>query len=220
MEKFIIIILRTILLYGVILVIFRMMGKREIGELSVLDLVVFIMIGEMAVVAIEQHTDPLFNTLVPMGVLLLIQIAVSYFSLKSRNFRRLIDGKPAVIIKNGKIDEHKMKKLRYNFDDLLMQLRTKDISNIADVEFAILETSGELSIFKKGNKKKEGSYTIPFILNGDVQQDHLEEAGKSETWLRKELETRGHNEIENISFCSFQDGKFFIDYIDNPDEPR
>ncbi|MBS4199786.1 DUF421 domain-containing protein [Bacillus sp. FJAT-49732] len=216
MEKFIIIILRTILLYGVILVIFRIMGKREIGELSVLDLVVFIMLGEMAVIAIEQHTDPIFNTIVPMAVLLVIQLCMAFLSLKSRKFRRIIDGKPSLIISKGEIDEKMMKKLRYNFDDLLMQLRTKDITNIADVEFAILETSGELSIIKKSNKKKPATYTLPIILNGKIQQEHLGEIQKDEAWLRKELSDRGHHEINQISFCSFQDGKFFIDYFDDP----
>jgi len=214
MEKFLIIILRTLLLYLVLLVIFRIMGKREIGELSVLDLVVFIMLGEMAVIAIEDHKDPIFNTLVPMATILVIQMGMAFMSLNSRKFRKIIDGKPSLIIKNGKIDENMMKKLRYNFDDLLMQLRTKDITNIADVEFAILETSGELSIIKKSNKKKPASYTLPIILNGAIQQDHLDQIQKDEAWLRKELNERGHHQIDQISFCSFQDGKFFIDYLD------
>ncbi|MCJ8006946.1 DUF421 domain-containing protein [Lederbergia wuyishanensis] len=214
MENYLIIIFRTLLLYVVILLIFRIMGKREIGELSVLDLVVFIMLGEMAVIAIEQHKDSIFHTLVPMALLMIIQMFMAFLSLKSRKFRKIIDGKPSLIISNGKIDENMMKKLRYNFDDLLMQLRTKDITNIADVEFAILETSGELSIIKKSNKKKPATYTLPIILNGKIQQDHLEKMQKDEVWLRKELDARGHNQIDQISFCSFQDGKFFIDYID------
>lgn len=214
MNDFWVIILRTIVLYGVILVIFRLMGKREIGELSVLDLVVFIMIGEMAVIAIEQHKDPIMHTIVPMTVLLLIQVGMAYASLKSRKFRSLIDGKSSVIIEKGKINEKEMRKHRYNFDDLLMQLRQKDINNIADVEFAILETSGELSVFKKGNKKKAGSVTVPLVVDGEIQHDGLKESNKSEQWLRRELKSRGHKEIENISFCSFQDGSFYIDYID------
>ncbi|MEK3890606.1 DUF421 domain-containing protein [Bacillus sp. FSL K6-3431] len=215
MESLIIIILRTILFYGVIVVIFRLMGKREIGELSVLDLVVFIMIGEMAVVAIEQHKDSIWHSLVPMVVLLLIQLGMAYGSLKSRKFRHLIDGHPSFIIKNGKLDERMMRKLRYNFDDLLMQLRMKDISNISDVEFAILETSGQLSIIKKGRNGKDGSYTIPLIIDGHIQYEHLSEAGISEQWLLKELQSRGHNEIDKISFCSHQDGQFYIDYKDS-----
>ncbi|MBO0994057.1 DUF421 domain-containing protein [Bacillus sp. SD088] len=214
MENFFVIIARVVVLYIVLLVIFRLMGKREIGELSVLDLVVFIMMGEMAVIAIEQHEDPLAHTIIPMVTLMLIQLGLAVISLKSRKFRRLMDGKPALIINKGKIDEKEMKKIRYNFDDLLMQLRQKDVANISDVEFAILEPSGNLSVIKKDKKTKTGSYTLPLILNGEIQQDHLEEVRKDESWLRKELERRGHQDIEQISFCSFQDGKFFIDYDD------
>lgn len=214
LKDFLIIIMRTIILYGVILVIFRVMGKREIGELSILDLVVFIMIGEMAVIAIEQHKDPLMHTIVPMGVLLLIQIGMAYLSLKSRKFRHLVDGKPSLIIQNGKIDEKEMRKHRYNFDDLLMQLRLKDIDKVSDVEFAILETTGELSVIKKGNKKKPVSYTVPLIIDGEIQEDGLEQANKHEEWLRRELKKRGHDRIESILFCSYQDGEFFINYKD------
>ncbi|MFS0644211.1 DUF421 domain-containing protein [Siminovitchia sp. 179-K 8D1 HS] len=214
--EFATIILRTVILYGVILVIFRVMGKREIGELSVLDLVVFIMMGEMAVIAIEQHKDPIMHTIVPMAVLLLIQIGMAFGSLKSRKFRDIVDGKPSLIIQHGKIDEKEMRKHRYNFDDLLMQLRQKDITNIGDVEFAILETSGELSVFKKSNNKRKGkgSFTIPLILEGKIQQQALKESNKTEEWLKRELNSRGFGEIEDISFCSYQDGQFYVDYDD------
>lgn len=214
MEKFLIIILRTVLLYAVILVIFRLMGKREIGELSILDLVVFIMIGEMAVIAIEDHTDPLMNTLVPMVTLLLIQLAISFSSLKSRTFRELVDGKPTVLIKNGQVDENQMKKQRYNYDDLLMQLRMKDVNYISDVEFAILETSGQLSIVKKTKKDKTPTYSIPFIIDGVIQERELAEVNRTKEWLIKELSNRGHTDIQAISFCSYEKGQFFIDYID------
>ncbi|HEY4552728.1 MAG TPA: DUF421 domain-containing protein, partial [Bacillaceae bacterium] len=191
---------------------FRLMGKREIGELSVLDLVVFIMIGEMAVIAIESHDDPIIHSVVPIVLLLLIQVALAFFSLKSRNFRRLVDGKPTLIIKNGKIDEKMMKKHRYNFDDLLMQLRLKDVNDIDEVEFAILETSGQLSVIRKDSRKRGGSYTIPLILDGVIQQDHLQEIGKTESWLLDELKSRGHGHTKDISFCSYQNGKLFVDY--------
>lgn len=215
MDDLVVIVYRTIVLYAIVLVIFRLMGKREIGELSVLDLVIFIMIGEMAVTSIEQHKDPIMHTIIPMTILLFIQLLMAYISLKSRKFRSLIDGRSSVIIERGKINEKEMRRHRYNFDDLLMQLRQKDISNIGDVEFAILETTGELSVFKRGNKKKAGSVTIPLIIDGKIQQDGLKESNKSEQWLRRELRTRGHKQIENISFCSFQDGKFYVDYIDD-----
>ncbi|KWZ83941.1 hypothetical protein HMPREF3213_00999 [Heyndrickxia coagulans] len=202
-------------MYVAILVIFRLMGKREIGELNVLDLVVFIMIGEMAVVAIENHSEPVVNTLLPMVVLLGIQIALALFSLRSSRIRKLIDGKPSILINKGKIDEKEMRRQRYNFDDLLMQLRSKDIDNIADVEFAILETSGQLSVVKKNkNKNKPASYTEPLIVGGKIQQSNLKKSNKTEAWLRSELQKRGYGDIARISFCSYQDGAFYIDLDD------
>ncbi|MED4345697.1 MULTISPECIES: DUF421 domain-containing protein [Heyndrickxia] len=215
MENLLIIFFRTLLMYFAILIIFRLMGKREIGELSVLDLVVFIMIGEMAVVAIENHSEPVVNTLLPMVVLLGIQIALALFSLRSNRIRKLIDGKPSILINKGKIDEKEMRKQRYNFDDLLMQLRSKDIDNIADVEFAILETSGQLSVVKKSkNKNKPASYTEPLIVGGKIQQNNLKKSNKTEAWLRSELQKRGYGDISRISFCSYQDGEFYIDLDD------
>ncbi|XYG85908.1 DUF421 domain-containing protein [Heyndrickxia coagulans] len=215
MENLLIIFFRTLLMYVAILVIFRLMGKREIGELNVLDLVVFIMIGEMAVVAIENHSEPVVNTLLPMVVLLGIQIALALFSLRSSRIRKLIDGKPSILINKGKIDEKEMRRQRYNFDDLLMQLRLKDIDNIADVEFAILETSGQLSVVKKNkNKNKPASYTEPLIVGGKIQQSNLKKSNKTEAWLRSELQKRGYGDISRISFCSYQDGAFYIDLDD------
>ncbi len=202
-------------MYFAILVIFRLMGKREIGELNVLDLVVFIMIGEMAVVAIENHSEPVVNTLLPMVVLLGIQIMLALFSLRSSRIRKLIDGKPSILINKGKIDEKEMRRQRYNFDDLLMQLRSKDIDNIADVEFAILETSGQLSVVKKSkSKNKPASYTEPLIVGGKIQQNNLKKSNKTEAWLRGELQKRGYGDIGRISFCSYQDGAFYIDLDD------
>jgi len=215
MYDYFVIILRTLVLYASILIIFRLMGKREIGELSVLDLVVFIMMGEMAAVAIENFKSPIFHTLVPMVGLLIIQTILALISIKSSRFRKIIDGTPTIIINKGKIDENAMRKIRYNFDDLLMQLRAKDINNIADVEFAILETSGELSIVKKDKKKKKtNTFTMPLIMDGQIIQANLQRTEKSEMWLRRELRKRGYPNIKEISLCSFQDGQFFIDLID------
>lgn len=214
MEQYLIIILRTIFLYILILIIFRLMGKREIGELSLLDLVVFIMIAELAVVAIEDTKDPLIHTLLPMGLLMIIQILFAYLSLKSKRFRDIIDGKPTVIINRGKIDEEAMKSQRYNFDDLLTQLREKDVRNIADVEFAILEPSGKLSVFEKQNNNQDGGITIPLIIDGVIQESNLIRIEKTNLWLRQELKKQGYKDIKKISFCSFQDGQFFVDLMD------
>lgn len=216
MDEQIIILFRTIMLYILILVIFRVMGKREIGELSILDLVVFIMIAEMAVVGIEDTKDPIMHTVFPMLLLMFIQILFAVISLKSKRFRDFVDGEPTMIIKQGKIDEKAMRKQRYNFDDLLMQLREKDIRRISDVEFAILEASGKLSVFEKEKKSDliEGDITIPLIIDGVINEDHLTRMGKTNLWLRQELRKLGYQDIKKISFCSFENGKFFIDIMD------
>ncbi|MBU8879526.1 DUF421 domain-containing protein [Bacillus sp. FJAT-29790] len=213
MNEYLLITFRTVAIYVVILLIFRAMGKKELGQLSVVDLVVSIMLAEMAVLAVENPKDPFFRHMLPMLILMIIQIVLAYVTLKSKKFRNLLDGEPIIIINKGKIDENAMRKHRYNFDDLLLQLRGKDIRNITDVEFAILETTGELSVLKK-EKKKTGTMTIPLILDGVIQEASLERINETNFWLRQQLKKRGYDDIQNISFCSYENGQFYIDLID------
>lgn len=215
-EDLIPILFRTLIFYILIVIIFRLMGKREIGELSLLDLVVFIMIAEMAVLGIEKFDEPILRSILPMIILLTIQIALAFISLKSKKFRDIVDGNPSIIIKNGKIDEEEMRKQRYNFDDLLSQIRQKNIQNIADVEFAILETSGKLSVIEKEKDHPidDGEFTIPLIVDGAIQESNLRRINKTNFWLRQQLRERGIQNIKDISFCSYQNGEFYIDIKD------
>nr|WP_226667422.1 DUF421 domain-containing protein [Metabacillus litoralis] len=206
---------RTLFLYFLIVLIFRLMGKREIGELSILDLVVFIMIAEMAVTAIEDEKDPLIHTVVPMTLLMIIQISLAYLSLKNQKIRHLLDGKPTIIINRGKVDEHAMRTQRYNFDDLMTQLRDKNISNVADVEFAILEPTGKLSVIEKQKKqKKQPELQVPLIVDGQINEDNLKVIDKNNLWLRQQLRKLGYKDIGEISLCTFGKGIFFIDMKD------
>src|SRR5690554_4674471 len=129
------------------------MGKREIGVLSAFDFVVAIMIAELVAMSMEQTDMPLHEGLVPIFTLVALEILLSYLSLKSHAIRTLVDGSPSIVIANGKIVEKELRKLRYNVSDLIGQLREKDVTNIADVQYAVLETSGELSVMLKGNKR-------------------------------------------------------------------
>jgi uncharacterized membrane protein YcaP (DUF421 family) len=208
MEVYGTILFRTLVVYIIIVIIFRIMGKREIGELGIVDFVVFILIAEMAAISIEQPDKSMFRFILPTILLVLIQMISAFIGLKSRKFRELVDGEPSIIIKNGRIIEKEMKKQRYNFDDLLMQLRLKDIRNISDVEFAILEQTGKLSVFKK---EQETGYSIPIILEGKIQRDKLNELDLTEDWLLKEVKKKGFNDIKDISFCSYQNGELYID---------
>lgn len=213
------ILLRTLFLYLLIVLIFRVMGKREIGELSLLDLVVFVMIGEMAVIAIEKPDQPLLVSILPMVLLLFIQLSLSILSLKNQKVRDALDGKPSLIIDQGQINEKEMRKQRYNIDDLLTQLREKDIKNVADVEFAILETSGKLSVFEKDKyDKTDEAFNLPFplIKDGRVQEDQLKRIHKTNLWLRQELRKLGYRDIKNITYCSIDEqGKLFVDIKDD-----
>ena len=217
------IITRTVVIYIVILLVFRLMGKREIGELSVVDFVISIMLAEMAVLSIENVSVPMARQITPMLILMGIQISLAYISLKSRKLRKLIDGSPSVIISKGKINEKEMRKQRYNFDDLMLQMRQKNIKYMSDVEFAILEPSGDLSIITKEQEEGNGSeesisasyLPLPLILDGELQHEHLKQMGKNQLWLRQELRKLGYREVKKISFCSMdKNQQFFIDLID------
>jgi len=209
--------LRTIISYLLILLIFRLMGKREIGELSVLDLVVFIMLGDIAVMAIEKSDKPFAEILFPMLILLVIQLLFSYISLKSSKFRKLVDGSPSLIISNGKINEKAMRQQRYNFDDLLTQLREQGIIDINEVQFAILETTGKLSVIKRDNKaaSQHKETAFPLIMDGEVQEDSLQHIGQNQFWLRQQLKKRGYEDIKKISLCSYKNGTLYIDQSDS-----
>lgn len=212
MDEILALTFRTIVLYFIIFILFRLMGKREIGELSILDLVVFIMMAEIAVLAIENLNDHLLHTIIPILVLTLIQVIFAYLSLKNQKIRRLLDGKPTIIIDRGKIDEHAMRTQRYNYDDLMTQLRDKNVERIADVSYAILEPTGKLSVFTKDGPNK--MIELPLIVDGIVQKEQLEKIGKDREWLEQKLEKRGHRDISQISYCTYNNGSFFIDKKD------
>ncbi|WP_240941476.1 DUF421 domain-containing protein [Paenibacillus sp. HB172176] len=142
-------LIRTVIIYFVVFLIMRFMGKREIGKLSVLDLIISVMIAEIAVIVIEDVNRPMWDGIVPMVALLAIQVGSAFLTMTNRKMRLLFDGKPTVIIAKGKINKDMMRKQRYNLDDLMLQLRENKITSVADVEFAILETSGKLSVIPK-----------------------------------------------------------------------
>ena len=205
--------LRTLFVYLFILLLFRLMGKREVGELSVLDLVVSIMIGDIAVLALEGKDKPFLETIFPMLVLALVQIALAFFSLKSVRFRYLMDGQPQIIINQGKIDERVMRRQRYNFNDLLTQLREQGISDLNEVQFAILESSGKLSVIKnsQGKKSKGLETPYPLIIDGQIQENNLAYIGKDKYWLLQQLKRHGDFKLEEVSICGFINGQLYID---------
>lgn len=200
MAEFLTIVFRTVFLYILILVILRIMGKREVGELGIIDVVVFIIMAEVAAVALESPEAKLSHSILPMIILLIIQLVSSYFSLKSKRFRDIVDGEPSLMIRHGKILEKEMRKQRYNLDDLFQQLREQQIGSVHEVSFAYLEPSGNLSVFKHDDIQP----VIPLISDGVIQTRHLELIGKTDEWLIEGLKQLGVTEIYQIFYCSFE----------------
>ncbi len=200
-------IIKTIFIYMLVAAIFRIMGKREVGQLGTFDLVVFILIAELIAMALEKKNGFIMG-LIPVVILVVLQIIIAKISLKSSNFRKLIDGKPSLIIKNGIVNFKCMIDQRYTLDDLLLQLREKDIRSIDEVEYAILETNGKLSVFKKDDKDKK-TYPLPIILDGEVQFDNLYTINKTKQWLLNILRNKKLN-AEDVFYAFSKNGDLFI----------
>jgi len=206
--EYVIVLSRTIIFYLVITAIYRFMGKREIGQLGMVDLIVSILIAELTAMAIENRQESLFLSLFPIILLVIIQIGVSYISLKNSKIRNLFDGNPSVIINRGRINFKEMVKQRYNIDDLLTQLREKQIRTIEEVDYAVLETSGKLSVFKK-DSKLFGEYPMPLILDGEIDYDTLRQINKTEEWLETNLKNERVS-LNDIFYAFYRNKKLFI----------
>ena len=157
--------LRTIILYLLVVTGLRIMGKRQVGEVQPSELVVAIMISDLASIPMQDVGIPLLSGVIPIFTLIMVEIALSQISLKNRKFRKLLTGKPSVIIHNGKILREEMKKLRFNHDDLTEQLRIQGYVRIEDINFAILETNGQLSIIPKPKKQQASVEDVEKAVN-------------------------------------------------------
>lgn len=198
------IIIKTLVLYFFIMIVYRIMGKKEVGQLSIVDLIVTILIAELAALSIEESDRSIFMSIIPIIVLVLLQIILSYVSLKNIKVRNFIDGKPTVIIKNGKIVFNEMRKLRYSLDDLILQLRQQGITSIEEVKFAILENNGTLSVLNKNN-----DYPLPIILDGVIDYNVLNEINRTTSWLYKVLKMK-NVKLSEVFYAFYSKGNTFI----------
>lgn len=207
--EYIKIILRISFFYFFIILIYRLMGKREVGQLGIVDLIVSILIAELVAISVEDTTKSLLASVIPVIVLVILQIILSYISLKSGKIRSILDGTPTFIIKNGKIKYREMIKQKYNLDDLLTQLREKGERNIEDIEYAILENNGTLSVFKYNNKKDDTPLPLPIILDGKIQYEILNEIGKSKNFIDNLLKKQ-NLKLEDIFYAFYKDKEIFV----------
>lgn len=185
------------------------MGKREIGQLGIIDLIVSILIAELVAISIENTDKSLFQTIIPLALLGVLEILLAYISIKSRTFRRIFDGKPSLIICDGKVNYKEMVRQRYSMDDLLLSLRQKSIKELNEVEYAFLEPNGKLSIFKYNLFRIKTSYPMPIILDGEINQKTLEFLKKTKQWLEKELQKKDL-EIDDIFYAFYKNNKIYL----------
>ena len=173
-----------------------------------MDFIVSIFIAELVAISIENYKESMLISLIPVIALSLLQVVLSYLSLKSKKARDIIDGKPSVIIRKGIVNFKEMKNQRYNIEDLLMQLRSNSVKSINEIDYAVLETNGKLSIFKKSDDPNR-DYPLPVILNGDIDKNTLNIINKNENWLYNELEKKNIS-INKIFYGFYQNNNLYV----------
>ena len=204
---YIVILLRTVIFYFFILLLYRIMGKREVGQLGIIDLIVSILIADLVVISIENYNKSMLYTLIPISILAVLQLILAFISLKKPKFRNFLDGNPSVIIKDGKINYKEMVKQKYNLDDLLVQIREKGYRSIEEIEYAILENNGTLSVFNYAKEKTP--LPLPLILDSNIQTDTLKHLKKDEKWVYKFLQKKNIN-INEVFYAFYKDKNIFI----------
>lgn len=194
--------LRTLFLYLVLIFAVRLMGKRQIGEMEPAEFVVTMLVANLAAIPMQDGAIPLYSGLVPILTVLGLELVLSGVTLGSVKMRKLLCGKPIILIDNGKILQENLRSARINLDELTGHLREKDVLDIRTVQFAILETNGNLSVFPYPKEKpasakdagvQAGKQYLPVTIleDGYLSKDNLHRAGKDEAWLQKILAQHG-----------------------------
>ena len=202
-----IVFLRTIFFYFVIFVIYRIMGKREVGQLGIIDLIVSILIAELVVISIENYKDSVWYSLVPIITLTVLQVILALITMNAPKIRNFLDGNPSVIIKNGILNYKEMVKQKYNLDDLLVQLREKGYRSIEEIEYAILENNGSLSVFP--SSKNKTPFPFPIIIDGEIQEETVKNLHKKNNWVINMLKKKEIN-ISDVFYAFYKDKSIFI----------
>jgi uncharacterized membrane protein YcaP (DUF421 family) len=214
-------IYRTVVIYFVVLVVIRMMGKREIGQFSPFDFVVAIIVAEIATIPIESPSVSIWYSVIPLAVLAALEIGLSFAALYSRRLRAFLDGRPLIVIDGGRILKKEMRRARYNLDELLAQLREKGYPRPEDVEYAVLETSGRLSVVPKPGKRpvtyedlglpaSSGGLPKVLVMDGEVFERELERYGHDMAWLEAKLTGLGLQPGKVFLATLERDGRLFV----------
>lgn len=214
----IIILIRTLLLYIAVLFVIRVMGKGELSKMDPFQMVVLFMIAELAALPIESPDVGILDGLTALIGLLFLEVLISFLSLKSERFKRLISGKPSVLIEKGNIDAKELESLRITINDLSEQLRLKNFPSIADVDYAVLEANGDLSVIPKPEKRpvtpEDLAMTmqpeiLPMVIisDGTLYKDCLDKLGMTENQLQSELMACGLTNFSQVFLCFSDENK-------------
>lgn len=229
---------KTLFFYVFLLALLRVCGKREVGAFNAIDLVGFIMISEAAIISIADNQIPFLVGVIPVVILGALQWTFAYLSLKDKRVRNLVEGEPSVLVSHGRVHQEKLRKLRYNLSDLMAEMRSKNIASLADVEFAVLETTGKLSVIPRAGARPvtaddltrlQVAHTDPVqvlptpdlpasvVLDGEVDEDALARAGKDRVWLEEELRKQGLPRPEHILVASVDQSGQILAQARDPD---
>lgn len=195
-------VVRTVVMYTALIFGVRLLGKRQIGQLEPAELVVTMLVAELATSPMQQEGSTLLDALIPMATVLVLELVFAYGCLRSVGLRRLLCGKPVIIIENGRIVQESLRKNRITLDELSGHLRAKDVLDISEVQYAVLETDGSLSVFpypaqrpasakEAGVRTKHQYLPVTVIGDGRLNRENLKRAGKNEAWLGRVLKEKG-----------------------------
>lgn len=179
----------------------RLSGKRQIGEMQISELVTTFLLSELASVPLTNSAIPFLHAIVPILTIVSAEIIFSFLTTKWTIAKKLLDGRPSIIIKRGKIQKKEMERMRLSLDDLLCELRLKDTASLSEVDYAILEPNGKLSVFPKNASPLSHVY----VIDGAIQAETLKETGKSETWVMDILQKRKIRDMNDVFLLSVAD---------------
>lgn len=213
-----IILIRTVILYFIVLFVIRVMGKAELSKMDPFEMIILFMIAELAAIPIESLDIPLLNGAASIITLLFLQVMISFLSTKSQKINNILNGKPSILIERGNINVRALKSQRITIDDLMEQLRLKNFPSPADIDYAILESNGDLSVIPKPDKAPltpvdmgipTSSKIMPMVLisDGEFYQSNLKALGKEESFLKKELSKAKITDFKQVFLCFYDENK-------------
>ena len=198
-----VIFIRTILIYILLLAVMRISGKRQIGEIQISELVTTFLLSDIASYPITDPAIPLLNAVIPIFTLIPLEIIFSFLTTKSARLKKILDGNPSIIILHGKIQKKEMSHVRLSMEDLLCELRLKNIASVSEVDYAILEQNGQISVFPK----KEAPLSHAIVIDGVLNQALLKKIGKNKHWLYKIMQKNNITDIRDIFLLSVTDSE-------------